>query len=319
MTTQLKTLSIIICSYNRSRLLSGAIESVFDSVSKDVRDQIELVIVNNNSNDDTEDVALGYKAKSLIDFVYAFEPKQGLSHARNKGIEVSNGEYLGYIDDECRITQQWLKKALEIIDTEKPDMFGGPYKPVFSEDPPAWVKPKYFGTAGWYNEDKIVTGKDVFLVGNNMIIRRDVFVTNGYFDPDYGMTGNKIGYGEEVIFQKQLMKRKAGAKIIFFKDLEISHATSVSKTNFKWLFKASLAQGKAGAQQVQELGRAKFESKMLLFVKILYLLTRCVFGSLKNIIFRDKEKYPYWMNYFVEKKRSEIAAIATCYLLLIGK
>lgn len=313
-----KKLSIIICTYNRSRLLSGAIESVFESVYEDIRDQIELVIVNNNSDDETEEIALEYKEKSPIDFIYAFEPKQGLSHARNKGIEVSSGEYLGYIDDECRINKQWLQKALEIIQTEKLDMFGGPYKPVFSEDPPSWVKPKYFGTAGWYDKDHKVTDKDVFLVGNNMIIQRDVFAINGSFDPDYGMTGNKIGYGEEVIFQKQLMKRKADAKIIFFKNLEINQLTSLSKTKFKWLFKASLAQGKSAAQQTQELVEKKDESKMFLLLKILYLLTSCVLGSIKNIIFRDKEKYPYWMNYFVEQKRREISAITTYYLQLTG-
>ena len=95
-------LSLIIATYNRARPLLEALESV---VAQDAPPALwECVVVNNNSQDDTEarfaDFAARHPAFALR---MVREPRQGLSHARNCGIAAARGEYLAIIDDDERI------------------------------------------------------------------------------------------------------------------------------------------------------------------------------------------------------------------------
>ena len=89
-------LSLIIATYNRARPLLEALESV---VAQDAPPALwECVVVNNNSQDDTEarfaDFAARHPAFALR---MVREPRQGLSHARNCGIAAARGEYLAKI------------------------------------------------------------------------------------------------------------------------------------------------------------------------------------------------------------------------------
>lgn len=98
----------------------------------------ELVVVNNNSTDDTEHVLASYTERLPIRAF--FEPRPGKSHALNHAVDEANGDYLLITDDDVLVDADWLQgysKAFE----RHPDaaVFGGPITAWFAGDPPPWL------------------------------------------------------------------------------------------------------------------------------------------------------------------------------------
>ena len=92
-------LSIIICTYNRDQFLYDALRHV--AVNDYPTEEYEIVLVNNNSTDTTESECQRFAADfPQVQFRYFVETKQGLSHARNRGIDESRGDVLVFLDDD---------------------------------------------------------------------------------------------------------------------------------------------------------------------------------------------------------------------------
>ena len=67
----------------------------------------EVLVVNNNSTDKTEEIVREY-CRVHPRFKYVFESRQGLSHARNAGIAKATGDILAFTDDDVLAEQDWL-------------------------------------------------------------------------------------------------------------------------------------------------------------------------------------------------------------------
>lgn len=81
--------SVIIPCYNHGRYLSKAIESIL----KQTYPNFEIIVVDDGSTDNTKEIAQSYR-----EVKYVFQFNQGLSAARNTGIDQSNGKYLVFLD-----------------------------------------------------------------------------------------------------------------------------------------------------------------------------------------------------------------------------
>ena len=132
-------LSLIIATYNRARPLLEALESV---VAQDAPPALwECVVVNNNSQDDTEARFADFAARHPdVALRMVREPRQGLSHARNCGIAAARGEYLAIIDDDERINPGFVAAYIRFFDTH-PDAVaaGGRIIPEYPAGRPAWM------------------------------------------------------------------------------------------------------------------------------------------------------------------------------------
>jgi glycosyltransferase involved in cell wall biosynthesis len=85
-------ISIIICTYNRARLLTKTLKSVFAQDYKPV----EIVIVDDGSNDDTEKIV-----KSFANEIFYYKKNnEGIAKARSFGGRMAKGEYIAYQDDD---------------------------------------------------------------------------------------------------------------------------------------------------------------------------------------------------------------------------
>lgn len=101
--------SIIIATYNRSNLISKAIQSVI----KQSFDSWELIIIDDGSNDDTG--ALIQTNFNLPNVFYHYQENKGRSVARNKGIEVAKGEFICFLDSDDYFLQNHLEVFHRII------------------------------------------------------------------------------------------------------------------------------------------------------------------------------------------------------------
>lgn len=87
--------SVIMPTFNRSDLISHAINSVLRQVYKNW----ELIIVDDGSSDNTKDVVRSFSEKDSR-IRYFYQNNQGQSVARNSGIEQSRGEFIAFLDSD---------------------------------------------------------------------------------------------------------------------------------------------------------------------------------------------------------------------------
>ena len=96
------TVSVIIPAYNQAQFVSEAIDSVLAQSFKD----FEIVVVNDGSTDNTEDVLKKYSGK----ITYIYQENKGPAAAKNKGIVASRGKYVATLDSD----DIWLSQKLEM-------------------------------------------------------------------------------------------------------------------------------------------------------------------------------------------------------------
>src|SRR6266852_7424384 len=110
-------ITVIICTFNRCRSLSKALDSVAAQV---LPESIEwkVIVVDNNSSDQTRELAEDYSRRYPGRFRYLFEPQQGKSHALNTGIREARGEILAFMDDDVIVDTKWLQNLTAVFQKE---------------------------------------------------------------------------------------------------------------------------------------------------------------------------------------------------------
>lgn len=102
--------SIILPAYNREKFLPHAI----DSILKQTYNNLELIIINDGSSDNTEKICKNY---SILDkrVIYFSDENKGPSAARNRGISQASGDYLMFLDDDDIFMVYAVEKLLSRI------------------------------------------------------------------------------------------------------------------------------------------------------------------------------------------------------------
>ncbi|AGA78842.1 glycosyltransferase family 2 protein [Echinicola vietnamensis] len=95
-------ISVIIPTYNRAKLLPRAIESVIRQTFK----EWELIIVDDGSNDDTNEVVDQFLSDRRVKYIY--QENKGVSAARNHGAQYASGKYLCFLDSDDWVKREWL-------------------------------------------------------------------------------------------------------------------------------------------------------------------------------------------------------------------
>lgn len=106
--------SIIVPCYNQAQYLDEALQSVLDQTYK----HWECIIVNDGSQDNTEEVSEKWCEKDNR-FKYFFQENKGLSSARNAGLEVAKGEYIQFLDSDDCIVKTKLAVSLQSLNSAK--------------------------------------------------------------------------------------------------------------------------------------------------------------------------------------------------------
>jgi glycosyltransferase involved in cell wall biosynthesis len=174
----------------------------------------EVLVVNNNSTDDTETVSKSFH--DSLPLKYVFEPKPGLSNARNTAIRESNGDYIIFIDDDVILPGHWLQAYVNAFQAHpEASVFGGPIEPLMEGTPPSWMEsvlPKTgvayaainFGTDEMQLTDRMIP------FGANMAFRT-VDLPENAFDPELGrVAGSMIGYEEVALLQYLITQKGSG-------------------------------------------------------------------------------------------------------------
>ena len=222
--------SIVIATYDRAADLRETLQSL---AGLDADGPWEVIVVDNNSPDDTRQVVVGAGPSFPAPLRYLFEREQGRSPALNCGIRAAAGEIVVTTDDDVRVPADWLNQAAAGLERLKCDYVGGRVMPIWGGPRPAWLPDR--GGKHWavialldYGDQPIEFGARVPL-GVNMAFRRSAFDRGGLFDPQTGRRAGTL-LGQEVR-EWCIRARAAGVRGFYVPEMTLGHIIPANRLN----------------------------------------------------------------------------------------
>jgi GT2 family glycosyltransferase len=173
--------SVIVPVRNGAETLADCLTSIL--ASDYPVDRREVVVVDNGSNDGTADVAGRFPVRCVA------EPRRGLSHARNRGIEEARGEILAFTDSDCTVATTWLKQLVSGFDEPHIFAVAGDVLAFPTATPAeryvALRKPSHLD---WISR----RGPKPYFVFGSAAVRRELFSRIGRFDPRFSVAAEDI-------------------------------------------------------------------------------------------------------------------------------
>jgi glycosyltransferase involved in cell wall biosynthesis len=216
------SLSIIICTRDRAPQLERCLQKFKEAQT--FRKSWELIVVDNNSSDDTKAVIQTFAASAPFEVRYLFEGRQGLSHARNRGIAATSGSIIAFTDDDCLVERQWASTIVREFSTDHSlAVLGGRVEPG---DPNGQA----VGTRTCSDRKQITSFQELFgrMIGCNMAFSRKVFEVIGGFDPLLGK-GTSLGSAEDLDLLYRALKGQL--TIVYVPEAVVFHAHERTSTS----------------------------------------------------------------------------------------
>jgi glucosyl-dolichyl phosphate glucuronosyltransferase len=224
-------ISVVLCTYNRCQSLGKALRSVAASNLPETV-KWEVLIVDNNSTDQTREVVEEFCHAYPGRFRYAFESRQGKSFALNTGIRQASGEVVAFMDDDVAVEPNWLQSLTAPL--LKGSYLGSGGRICAPEDVslPPWIslegRTSLAGVLALFDRGPAaIELYDDAPYGTNMAFRKEAFEKFGTFRTDLGpCVGSEIR-GEDTEFCWRLMN--AGLPLIYVPDAVVYHDVPKSR------------------------------------------------------------------------------------------
>jgi len=247
-----KGISIIICCHNSANLLPETIKHICN-LKINVQIKTELLIIDNNSTDDTSEVSekLLKKYNCPIPYRILHQPELGLSFARKMGLQNSIYEYLLFCDDDNWLSENYLNEGFNIMESdEKIGVLGGESEAVFEGSIPEWFTEheQNYSVGKQAEKSGDITQSWNVLWGAGMFIKKSALeelYTKGFHSFLSDRKGSQLTSGGDI--EKCYALRLAGWKIWYSDKLKLRHF--IPEKRLKWSYLRKLNRG-FGAQKV---------------------------------------------------------------------
>lgn len=320
--------SVLIATYNRARLLDETLTSIA-RMPVSTALSWEVIVIDNNSRDDTAVVVKRHQAQFPVALRYLVERQQGRSSALNTGIARARGRVLAFTDDDVRVADGWLDAACAALLTQSPAAAytGGPVRPIWEVPPPKWLdltRGDLWGTIAIQDHGDVgASYEDARKVplGANMAVRAEVFETVGGFRADLGRTGGRLLLGQEV--PEWLMRaRQSGFGGLYVPGMEVHHHIPASRLTTRYFRRWWFGKGVSRAaldrmQPVTELGIDLRTAPHILGVpRFMYgtalrdavRLIKDVAARRPEAAFRHQMMLAFFAGYFVARARDRFSS-----------
>lgn len=252
-------LTVTVQTYNHAAGLRRALASLAELECPPDSDY-EVLVVDNNSCDGTAQVIeesagrLGSRLRTVR------EPKQGLSHARNRAIVEARGDVICFIDDDAVADRGWLVGHVAAYRAgEQTAAVGGPIRLSWPEDTarPVWLSPEL----DWYlsafdaGPQRCPLSHPRHPYGCNMSVRRKVAQDVGGFCTRLGRKAGNLVSNEERLFFYNIQRN--GAAIVYEPTAIVHHTVGPERLARRFFLRRAYAQGLSDVLFERELaGRA---------------------------------------------------------------
>lgn len=195
--------SVVVPTYNRVALLQRALLSLFSQRTQQAN--FEIIVVDNNSADETGEVVESLKTKSPVTLRSLRETRQGNAYARNTGVEIAEAPIVAFLDDDVVADENWVDTIKTGLDRSPEISFvGGRILPLWDRQPPSWLTPAHWAPLAlldYGKDEKVIGGVDPpGLLTANIGVRREVFDEVGRFLPELQRVKGGIGSMEDTEF-----------------------------------------------------------------------------------------------------------------------
>lgn len=199
--------TVIVCTFNRCESLSAVLEKL---AVQNMPDSVtwEVVVVDNNSTDQTREVVEEVARKWPGRFRYVFEHRQGLSMARNRGIREARGTVIAFTDDDVAINPEWLNNLTSNLHTGDWAGAGGRIVPVWAKPLPDWMSIHDHLTMGVFVQFEAGPEPGELSrppYGANMAFHRRTFEKYGGFRTDLGRSGKNLLSSEDTEYGDRVL------------------------------------------------------------------------------------------------------------------
>jgi glycosyltransferase involved in cell wall biosynthesis len=179
----------------------------FESLDAATTPSWELIVVDNNSTDETQATVQGFAATARFNVRYAYEEREGLSNARNRGLPLARGAIVAFTDDDVRISHDWLTQLEREYSDPSVALVCGRTLPLRDDMFRLSIKDAPERAVYRHPSNPLGIG-----LGNNMSIRKSVADQIGLFDPHLG-AGTRCGAAEDVDYIYRVLK--AGHTVVY--------------------------------------------------------------------------------------------------------
>lgn len=233
-------ITVILCTYNRCSSLKTALGSVaLSQLPPSV--SWEVLVVDNNSTDQTREVVERFASQYPGRFRYMFEARPGKSNALNAALQNTNADVLAFMDDDVLVEPDWLHLLTSIFESPEYSGAGGRILPEANFLLPFWLEtsgPYALAPLAMFDLGPTAGRLHEPPFGTNMAFRREVFSRYGNFRKDLGPRPGSEIRSEDTEFGMRLIK---GGEHLWYEPAAVVHheiaRSRVTRQYFlKWWF-----------------------------------------------------------------------------------
>jgi len=306
-------ISVVIATYNRAGDIKDILEGMLGQDTKGEFD-FEVIVVDNNSSDDTGRVVESFSLRFNGRLTYLFEPRQGKPYALNRGVAAARGEIVSFVDDDCLIEPVYLWNVAAAFRKfgQEAGLIGGKIAPHWTGgECPGWLKALFSQPSrfedGTFNREKIgFEGTlGIFDLGNEPIVldySQEGHPNYQFFGANmaifrHHLTGNDAFnvakfYSQDTDICLRLFNR--GIKGVYVPSVQLKHKIPVSKATpgkfYRWWYLRGRYSGPKPGQSrelvskiIDCLGKSLREKQYLTKIHLRYRAFY-YFGQLREII-----------------------------------
>jgi glycosyltransferase involved in cell wall biosynthesis len=201
------TLTIVIPAYNEQSYLKACLDSIADQTIMPA----EVIVVDNNSSDETVKIASEYSFVKILQ-----EPNQGVFFAARRGFNAAKSDIIGRIDADTLLPAEWVETVLVHFQKENVAALTGPVSYYDMPLPHSNYWFDHLMRAMTYN---LAYDNSPFLYGSNLAIRRSVWrriqsrlCTQQDIHEDIDLAIHVKDEGHEIIYSKSLLSGASGRR-----------------------------------------------------------------------------------------------------------
>lgn len=245
---KIQNVDIAVCTWNRASLLARTLESFSKLIVPD-EITIQFLIVDNNSEDETEKVIRDFcelQTGSGRSVVSLKEPKQGHTFSRNCAVGHAESDLMVWTDDDVTVEQHWVAKYVDAANLAPDTIFwGAEIAPEF-ENKPKWIGENWEILKGCFAvrefEGELELGENRLPYGANFAIRTSV-QKEFLYDQELGRRGDEVLGEDELDLFRRLLK--AGYRGNWVPVNSVRHFIPKERSTEEYVYEYFVGQGRA--------------------------------------------------------------------------
>jgi O-antigen biosynthesis protein len=272
------TVSVVVCAHSIQRV--DMLEAALGSIARQSTAALETIVVIDHNPELQSRIANSVAATRVL----ANRRAQGLSGARNTGVDEARGEIVAFIDDDAVAAPDWIERLMAHYADPFVMGVGGRVVPMWPTERPRWLPEEFDWTIGCSYRGLPTSAAAVRnLIGCNMSFRRAVFQCAGLFSEGLGRDGDNAAGCEETELCIRARRMFPNAKIVYAPAAVVSHNIAANRLSWAYFRARCIAEGISKARVVATAGKQGLSSEA---AHVRRVLPAGVIRGLADAVFR---------------------------------